>query len=143
MTIDSMSRPVAGGTTERRNQKYPHEQSTTDAPSCQAQILDYLGIGAENATSSNILREMLGLADIRQLRKKIAEARADGALILSGPGGYYLPADGEQGQQEAADFLRTLDAKANSMLRAGDGVRRFLRDLIPGQTTFAEGGADK
>lgn len=142
MSEYSMSRPVAGGTTERRNQKSSYEQITTDAPSCQALILDCLGVGAENATKTADLLKMTGISSPRELRRIIAELRASGALILSGLGGYYIPASGTQGQHEAADFVRVIESKAIATLHAADPARRFLHSIVPGQTSISsmEGG---
>ncbi len=139
MYPETQRRPAVEVPAERQDQNTIRVQTTTDAPSCQALLLDCLYPGAENAIPSKDLLTMIGLTNTRELRRVVADARRAGAVILSDRSGYYLPSDGEQGQQEAADFLRMIEAKAAATFQAGDSARRFLRAVIPGQTTVTTG----
>ena len=73
--------------------------------------------------------KLTGLRSVRQLQDEIAREREAGAVILStchGRGGYFLPADGDEGREEIAAYLRTLRARALNTLR---GMRSALRAL--------------
>ena len=49
--------------------------------------------GAENAIKTDTLQRLLGMNDMRTLRKLISSERAAGAVILSSDKGYFLPDD--------------------------------------------------
>ena len=55
--------------------------------------------------ASKVLADLVGASSVRDLQHMVAFERERGALILSTcKGGYYRPADGEQGQREIAAF---------------------------------------
>ena len=94
-------------------------------------ILERRGIyGAENAIAARELAQILKKSE-RTMRSDITDERRSGAPILSHTGrihGYYLPAGGEQGVEEIADYSKrqrmrgirafSLGGKVNSVLRA-------------------------
>ena len=83
--------------------------------------------GAENAVGTAELVRLTGLRNSRTLQIAIATERERGALILSTTkGGYFLPDDGLKGQQEIAEFVRTLRARAINTLRALRGAKQAL-----------------
>jgi len=83
--------------------------------------------GAENAVSTKELVRLTGLRNARTLQIAIASEREHDALILSTTrGGYFLPDDGEKGQQEIAEFVQTLRARAINTLRALRGAKQAL-----------------
>jgi hypothetical protein len=138
----SKCRPSVGSS-ERRQQNTIYESDTTNLTVSQADLMDVLGIGAEHAVTSKELLALTGITNTRELRRRVSEARASGAVILSGPTGYYLPNDGEKGQHEAAEFLKMIESKAVSTFRAGEPARLFLRNILPGQislSTYPERG---
>lgn len=69
-------------------------------------IFDLLPQGETNAVASKMLADMVGVKTVRELQHRVAAERDAGALILSTcKGGYYRPADGEQGKREIARFI--------------------------------------
>lgn len=76
-------------------------------------ITDLLPEGRENAIPSKMLAELAGASSVRELQKRIARERADGAVILStceAGGGYFRPAS----SQEIQVFIGTLEARARN-----------------------------
>lgn len=87
----------------------------------------FLRQGAEHAISTRELQRWTGLG-IRDLRAQVAREREAGALILSrAEGGYFLPDEGEKGQQEMRRFLVTMRGKAVNTLRATIPAQEALR----------------
>ena len=78
------------------------------------------------------------MSDERVIRKMISEERAAGAVILSNSSGYFLPANGEQGRQEAAKFIATVTKKGAHTLMAARSAQAFL-DKLPGQMEIGGG----
>lgn len=80
-------------------------------------IYDLLPVGAENAVSRRQLSAITGIPD-RQLRRRIAEDRKAGLLILSSTaevgGGYFRPAD----TQELRRWVAMMTAHTNATLAA-------------------------
>lgn len=95
-------------------------------------IASLLPRGEANAVSTAELVRLTGAKSARDLQVVIAAERADGALILSTcrrGGGYYLPAEGEQGRAELLAFTRTLDSRAKQTIKALRSARRALRTV--------------
>ena len=80
-------------------------------------IYDLMPVGAENAVSRRQLSAITGIPD-RQLRRRIAEDRKAGLLILSSTaevgGGYFRPAD----TQELRRWVAMMTAHTNATLAA-------------------------
>lgn len=92
--------------------------------------------GEANAIRTRELVALTGYRTARALQAEIEAERRRGALILSSVrngGGYFLPADGEQGREEISAFVRTLDARARKTQLALRSARRALREC-EGQT---------
>lgn len=105
-----------------------------------SKIFDNLPQGAENAISPQVLAAKLGLNSTRRLRLAIEQERQAGALILSSfdrPGGYYRPADGEQGRREMEAFYYSQRAHAIAILRRLKATREAL-GILPGQLEIDE-----
>lgn len=99
-------------------------------------IFDLLPQGETNAVASKMLADMVGVKTVRELQHRVAAERDAGALILSTcKGGYYRPADGEQGTREIARFIQTLQARALNTLRAIKTARKALAG-VDGQLNF-------
>lgn len=95
-------------------------------------IFDLLPQGEENAVASKVLANMVGATSVRELQTMISSERDNGVLILStcrNGGGYFRPADGEQGQREIAAFIQTLRARALNTLRAIKAARKALEGV--------------
>lgn len=138
MTNKNQSRP-GGWTPERHTKNIDQDNHTTPAADCQ--LLDLLPHGPENAVTGRQLSRLMGLSG-REIRRRIAEARAAGSIILTdGAGGYYLPSDnGQRGRAEVAVWLDRLEARGVSTLMAGNSARAWLRNVLPGQQRI--GGGD-
>lgn len=109
------------------------DSSTKPAPRPEGRIEKLLPHGAENAISTEQLLHLTGIRHSRALQDIIAAEREHGALILSASkGGYFKPDDGDKGQQEIADFIHTLHARAISTLKALSAARKAL-GVIDGQ----------
>ena len=107
--------------------------SSTAGRGFQGRIASLLPAGEENAMRSAEIRAALGIKTTRHLQAEIEYERLHGALILStcrNHGGYYLPGEGETGQREIADFVRTVSARAHSSLRILRAFRKAMK--IPG-----------
>lgn len=99
MTNNKKARPDGGASGQAAGCDRAGQQSRNEYITGQAQktsIYDLLPVGAEYAISRRQLSAITGIPD-RQLRRKIAEERRSGALILSSTaevgGGYFRPAD--------------------------------------------------
>ena len=92
--------------------------------------------GAENAISAQDLTKLAGLSDTRYVTKLIQTEREAGAMILSTPNtkcpGYYLPADGEKGRQEIAEYVRSMICRAAKILRSVRAAKAAL-EIVEGQ----------
>ena len=139
MSVNTQRRPAVGGTAERQEQNTNCVHNTTNDANCQALLLDVLQIGAENAISGKQLSKLLGLRGRRDLQRLIADARAGGSLICATSKGYFLPQAGEAGRDEVAAFVAFVDSKAAATFRSANAARRFLSELVPGQTTITPG----
>ena len=86
--------------------------------------------GRENAISAQKLCDIIGLSDTRHLRLLVERERQDGALILSYSGqggGYYLPADGEQGREEMRQFCSLMLSRVSSSIQSTEFIRKALK----------------
>lgn len=96
-----------------------------------------LPVGKENKISSEDLAKKLGV-NKRELQEHIAEARANGDLILSSAsGGYFLPAC----REEVVEFDKTLSCRALNTLKARKVARQYLKNTYPKpfeQVSFGE-----
>ena len=102
----------AAGSNERAAQQSRIEYSTQTEK--KATIFDLLPVGADHAISRRELSALVGLPD-RQLRRKIAEERRSGLLILSSSesnGGYYRPADAS----ELRRYVRSMQSRSKEIL---------------------------
>ena len=99
-------------------------------------IEELLKPGKENAISTEALLAMIGATNARELRLIVARERKAGAVILfSCSGGYYLPGS----PAEVAEFIRTEDKKARSIMRALKSARRYMKQTqTEGQLTITE-----
>ena len=92
--------------------------------------IDFMAIlptGKENRISTEALANMLGV-NKRVLQEYVAEARANGDMILtSSTGGYFLPGC----REEVEEFYRTLTNRALNTLKARKAARKYLRDTYP------------
>lgn len=92
-------------------------------------IVDYISPGKQNAVTREQLRMLSGLPD-RDVRRRIEEARKDGAPIVNDQdgAGYYLSEEpGELKRQYRANRSRAL-----SILRQNTCLRRKIRELEEG-----------
>ena len=99
-------------------------------------IEELLKPGKENAVSTEALLAMIGATNARELRLIVARERKAGAVILSScSSGYYLPGS----PAEVAEFIRTEDKKARSIMRALKSARRYMKQTqTEGQLTITE-----
>lgn len=75
-------------------------------------IAEVLNRGAENGISMQELARRLQCNE-RELRQRVHEERVEGAAILSGNTGYYLPSeDPQKAIEELKAFEKRLNAKA-------------------------------
>ena len=91
--------------------------------------------GEENALSAAELLNALGMSDARALRKLISDERQNGALILSGKSGYFLPAAGVAGRLEIAAYEHAMHSRAFHSMTASKAARQALKTL-DGQITI-------
>ena len=110
-----------------------HKQKYSTARQRKTSIYDLLPVGAENAVSRRQLSAITGIPD-RQLRRRIAEDRKAGLLILSSTaevgGGYFRPAD----TQELRRWVAMMTAHTNATL----AVIRAAQEAL----AAAEGGGN-
>lgn len=95
----------------------------------QVQILSVIGIGSDNAVSTQYLMQITGLS-MRRLRKEIRGMRMAGYVICSDtvPGGYYFP----DGADETSAFVESMSGRARATFAAVSGARKSLRGAIDG-----------
>lgn len=86
-------------------------------------IVDLLPRGKENAISTTALLQVSGAANVRELRKMVANERKAGEIIASSNNGYFIPAD----LKEIEEFVHTLDSKARSIMVALQSARKLLK----------------
>ena len=91
--------------------------------------------GEENAKPAAELLNALGMTDARGLRKLISDERQNGALILSGKSGYFLPAEGIAGRLEIAAYEHAMHSRALHSMTASKAARQALKTL-DGQITI-------
>ena len=113
---------------DRAGQLSHSDYNTTQAKKTRT-IYDLLPVGAEYAISRRQLSQITGLPD-RRLRRKIAEERKAGLLILSSTaevgGGYFRPAD----IYELRRWVAMMTAHTNATL-AVQKLYRFSQKLSP------------
>lgn len=97
------------------------------------EIMSILPEGKQNAISSEALMNRLQIRTKRDLQKRIAKERREGALILSNStGGYYTSND----KADVAAFIRTLDNRARHTFAALKSARRFMKETEENQTSL-------
>lgn len=102
-------------------------------------VSDYLERGAEKATSTQELQQLVGCATVRQLRQMVEDERRNGVLILSSTaGGYYLPDTGQKGRAEIQRYLATMCARATAIIQATEAARKALY-ILDGQIDMEDG----
>lgn len=136
MTDNKKARSAGGAAKQATGCDTAGQQSRTQYNTEQKQktsIFDLLPVGAEYAISRRQLSQITGLPD-RRLRRKIAEERKAGLLILSSTaevgGGYFRPAD----TQELRRWVAMMTAHINATL----AVIRAAQEAI----AAAEGGGN-
>ena len=137
--------PACAGT-QTRAEKLTGDQiqsiySSTDGQRSQGRIEALLPQGEQNAVRTSELVAMMGYASDRQLRAEIERERGHGALILStvrGRGGYFRPADGEQGKEELQRFIATVSARAWHSIQVLRSAKRALA-VLEGQEVLEDG----
>ena len=105
----------------------------------QLRVVPLLQPGERQAMTSAVLCSVLG-CDVRKLRHFVREEREQGALILSGNNGYFLPSlDIRQAHEEMMRCYRRLSSQAFSGLPF---VRRLgeLLNISPEQLTIEDAG---
>lgn len=82
-------------------------------------LINLLGIGAENASSREYLAMTLGTTD-RNVRKLIAQAREGGVPIISSShvSGYFLPSS----EKELIQFKREQLSRIHEIMKGIDGL---------------------
>ena len=85
--------------------------------------------GKENARPSRELMGLLGYGNIRRFRKQVARERRAGALILGCPSGLFLPDDGEKGQGELKNHIKTSEKRIKGI---GAGLKPARHELLYG-----------
>ena len=106
----------------------------------QGLVSSFLLQGEANALPSSELVRLTGFRSVRDLQAEIAREREAGALILStcrNGGGYFLPADGEEGQREISAFVATLQSRAVHTLKALKTAHEALQN-IDGQVSLSD-----
>ena len=81
-------------------------------------IENVLKHGADNGITMAELKERFKCSD-REIRAQVHKERVDGAVILAGDTGFYLPSyDDEEALNEIAAFENRMTAKAKNTLKA-------------------------
>ena len=96
-----------------RGGQQSHKQYNTGQGK-KTSIYALLPVGAENAVSRRELSALTGIED-RQLRRRIAQERRAGALILSSSeinGGYYKAAS----REELRRYVRSMQSRCKEIL---------------------------
>ena len=89
-------------------------------------IVELLPKGKENAISTADLSKAVGVSNIRELRKLVANERKAGEIIASSNNGYFIPAN----IREIEEFVHTLDSKARSIMVALQSARKLLKNAV-------------
>ena len=89
-------------------------------------IVELLPKGKENAISTANLAKAVGVSNVRELRKLVANERKAGEIIASSNNGYFIPAD----IKEIEEFVHTLDSKARSIMVALQSARKLLKNAV-------------
>lgn len=110
----------------RGNQGHTHGQESDKI----FLIEPLLPVGKGNRISSSELVRLVGCGSVRELQKRIAWEREQGA-------GYWRPAN----RDEIKAFVRTTEARAFNTLLAVQGAKKLLEDL-EGQEYFDLRGGD-
>ena len=88
-------------------------------------ITDFIPHGRKNAISGVDLQTVLNL-DSRTVKKMIADARLNGAVICSildrDNGGYFLP----KSPDEAIEYVRTEQKRIESAKRALEAAEKYI-----------------
>ena len=88
-------------------------------------IAELLKPGKENKVSFEALMNATGAKSERELRKRIAEERKKGAIILScAEGGYYLP----NNRNEVEAYVNTMSKEARSIFYMLKSARKYLKE---------------
>lgn len=140
--MNDKRKPAHGGNRERTEEKaalagasISTTYDSTMTGRTQGIIEATLPHGAESAVPARVLAEHFGFRSVRQLQKAVEAERQHGAIILTRTGGgYYRPAEGEEGRAEIVSFIRTLDARARHTQAALKSARAALRELDGQQT---------
>jgi biotin operon repressor len=91
-----------------------------------SQLAEYLlkyAHGLENATPSRTIERKFGIT-ARDARKIVNALRMSGVPICSGQTGYYFA----KTEQEAKETAAVLNAMANSLIQAADGMVKFIKE---------------
>ena len=102
-----------------------------------AALLRLGAVGAENAVTTSALMNEMGWKDVRVFRAQIEDERNNGELILANGRGLFLPAEGKQGREEVARWIKLMTARIAGAARTLKAARGTLRK-IEGQQTFEE-----
>lgn len=100
-------------------------------------LLGLGAIGAANAVTTKTVMRSMGLKNERVFREMVEQERTAGGLILANGRGLFLPAEGEQGREEVARWIRLMTARITGAARTLKAARGTLR-RIEGQQTFEE-----
>lgn len=117
MANSKKARPDGGASGRAAGCDTAGQQSRTQYTTGREQktsIFDLLPTGAENAVSRRELSALTGIED-RQLRRRIAEERRAGVLILSSTesnGGYYRAAN----REELTRYVRSMRSRSKEIL---------------------------
>lgn len=99
-------------------------------------VFNAIGVGKKNATSRRILVEKTGYSD-RLIRKAIEALRHDHVILnMDNGSGYYIPADTQQGQREAAAWVSRQNRRIRSIKAATKAAVDFSKTNdkeLPGQ----------
>lgn len=112
-------------------------QGAADPGPLEALLRAAGAVGGEHQLSSKMCMRSLGISSERSFRWIVERERADGALILAGARGLFLPSDGVKGVSELRRYILTGESRIRGQARALRTARRLLRRLeVPGQLQF-------
>lgn len=81
-----------------------------------------LPLSEKDALSMGDLASMLEMTE-RELRSLVERMRREGIAVCSSDSGYWLPADGDEGQQDIERTARRLELRARSQLKTAKRMR--------------------
>ncbi|MCQ2387933.1 MAG: hypothetical protein MJ066_05785 [Clostridia bacterium] len=84
----------------------------------------YIPIGKENAIHQRELAEIVGV-NTNKLKKKIKEARLEGAMICSNGNGYFIAGN----KEEARTFYHSMRKQAITRFNSIKLIKRKLREM--------------